>query len=220
MKLFKRISSFISDPEFQFFKLKWRRENKHNDTFPINEFDISKVRVGIGTYGKLNVKNDTNSKLIIGNFCSIAEGVTFLVGLDHPVNNVSSYPFKVKQCGQSVEAISKGDIVLDDDVWLGYRVTVLSGVHVGQGAIVAAGAVVTKDVPPYAIVGGVPAKVIKYRFSQDIIQQLLRLDYSKLTEDLIREHQEELYVPLNRKKLVEVQQLLSWFPKKQCNIDN
>lgn len=216
MRLFKHILAFVSDPEYQFFKLKWKRKNKHNNTFPINQFDMSKVRVGKGTYGNLNVKNTTNAKLNIGNFCSIAEGVTFLVGWDHPVNNVSSYPFKVMQCGQGEEAISKGDIVLDDDVWLGYRVTVLSGVHVCQGAIVAAGAVVTKDVPPYAIVGGVPAKVIKYRFSQDIVRQLLQLDYSKLTDDLIREHQEELYVPLDNKNLSKVQHLLSWFPKKRA----
>ncbi|WP_269466255.1 CatB-related O-acetyltransferase [Lactobacillus delbrueckii] len=215
MKLFKRISSFILDPEYQFFKLKWKRKNKHNNTFPINEFDMSKVRVGIGTYGNLNVKNTTNSKLSIGNFCSIAEGVTFLVGWDHPVNNVSSYPFKVMQCGQSEEAISKGDIVLDDDVWIGYRVTIMSGVHIGQGAVVAAGAVVTKDVPPYAIVGGVPAKVIKYRFSSEVVEQLMQLDYGKLTNELIHEHEKELYTPIDQKSPEEIEQLLSWFPKKE-----
>lgn len=91
---------------------------------------------------------------------------------------------------------------------------ILSGVHIGQGAVVAAGAVVTKDVPPYAIVGGVPAKVIKYRFSPEVIEQLLKLDYSKLTDDMIRERIDELYTSLEGKSLEEVEKLLEWFPKK------
>lgn len=92
---------------------------------------------------------------------------------------------------------------------------ILSGVHIGQGAVVAAGAVVTKDVPPYAIVGGVPAKVIKYRFSPEVIEQLLELDYSKLTDDMIRERIDDLYTSLDGKSPQEVEKLLAWFPKKQ-----
>ena len=113
-----------------------------------------------------------------------------------------------------MEAISKGDIIVDDDVWIGYGATILSGVHIGQGAVIAAGAVVTKDVPPYAIVGGVPAKVIKYRFSPEIIQQLMKLDYSKLTEDMIRERIDDLYTSLDGKTPEEVGKPLEWFPKK------
>jgi virginiamycin A acetyltransferase len=80
--------------------------------------------------------------------------------------------------------------------------------------VVAAGVVVTKDVPPYAIVGGVPAKVIKYRFSPEVIEQLLKLDYSKLSDDVIREGIDDLYTSLDGKPPEEVEKLLAWFPKK------
>lgn len=106
------------------------------------------------------------------------------------------------------DAFSKGDIIVDDDVWIGYGATIMSGVHIGQGAVVAAGAVVTKDVPPYAIVGGVPAKVIKYRFEPEMIEELLKVDYSKLTKEDIEKHIDDLY-----KKLKDPSQL-DWMPKK------
>ena len=106
------------------------------------------------------------------------------------------------------EGVSKGNIIVDDDVWIGFRSTILSGVHIGQGAIVAAGSLVTKDVPPYAIVGGVPAKVIKYRFSPEMITELLKVDYNQLTEELVKEHIEDLY-----RDLEDTSQLW-WFPKK------
>ena len=108
-----------------------------------------------------------------------------------------------------LEAISKGDIIIDDDVWIGYGATILSGVHISQGAVVAACAVVTKDVPPYAIVGGVPAKVIKYRFEPEMIEELMKVDYSKLTKEQIEQHIDELYAGLKDKKQ------LDWMPKKE-----
>ncbi|MDY6420297.1 MAG: CatB-related O-acetyltransferase [Succinivibrio dextrinosolvens] len=109
--------------------------------------------------------NNSLSKLKIGSFCSIAPKVTFILNSDHYTNNLSSFPFKVMCLGShKSEAISYGDIVVDDDVWIGYGATILSGIHVGQGAIIAAGAVVSKDVPPYAIVGGVPARIINSSF--------------------------------------------------------
>ncbi|MDY2949120.1 MAG: CatB-related O-acetyltransferase, partial [Lachnospiraceae bacterium] len=109
---------------------------------------------------------------------------------------------------EASEAFGKGNILVDDDVWIGYGVVVMSGVHIGQGAVIAAGAVVTKDVPPYSIVGGVPAKVIKYRFSAEMIKELMRIDYSSLTEELVKEHIKELY-----NELLDVSQL-DWAPKK------
>ena len=106
------------------------------------------------------------------------------------------------------EAVSKGDIILDDDVWIGYRAIILSGVHIGQGAIIAAGAVVTKDVPPYAIVAGVPARIVKYRFSEDIIKDLEKIDFSLMTKDIIEKHIDELYT-----KVTTVNQF-EWMPRK------
>ena len=99
-------------------------------------------------------------------------------------------------------------IHIEKKVWLGANVTVLPGVTIGEGSVIAAGAVVTKDVPPYAIVGGVPAKVIKYRFPSDIIDELLKIDYNKMTEDMIKEHINELY-----NELESIEQL-EWLPKK------
>lgn len=190
------------------FAKKWRKMNPGNTTYPVNIFDINNVSVGIGTYGDLNVWNDTNSKLIIGNYVSIGGNVLFLVGLDHRMDCISTYPFKVKVLKEtSVEAVSKGDIKVCDDVWLADNVTILSGVIIGQGAVVATGAVVTTDVPPYSIVGGVPARVIKYRFNDDMIKELMRIDYSKLTYDDIKSHAKELYEHLDNK------QQLDWLPK-------
>lgn len=200
----------IDKLRFQITKKVWRKRNKHNRTYIAHETDISKISVGKNTYGPLNVFCAGESGVLkIGHFCSIAGDVTFVVSADHPVNNISTYPYKVL-CVQSqpMEAISKGNIIVADDVWIGYHATILSGVHIGQGAVVAAGAVVTNNVPPYAIVGGVPAKIIKYRFSQEIIDALMHVDYSKLEQEQIKQHLDVLYQPL-----VHPDQI-SWMPKK------
>lgn len=188
----------------------WREKNLHNFTTMQNMFDMDLVEVGKYTYGELAVWNFSNvRKLKIGNFCSIGPNVAFHVCSEHNINTISTYPFKVKalQCVEN-EALSKGDITVDDDVWIGHNAIILSGVHIGQGAIVAAGAVVTKDVPPYAIVGGNPAKVIKYRFDSNIIKEFMEIDYSKLDERMIRDNIENLYEDVK-----DVSQI-AWLPRK------
>lgn len=193
------------------FQMKWKRMyGDQNGIIPQRVFPFDVVRVGNHSYGELNlVSFNWNSKLTIGNYVSIAENVTFLLDADHYVDHISTYPFKAKLLPPyENEALSKGNIVIDDDVWIGYGATILSGVHIGQGAIVAAGAVVAKDVPPYAIVGGVPAKTIKYRFPETTIRELNELDYSQLDLDQIKAHIDELYLPFS-----DVSDL-SWFPKK------
>lgn len=197
-------------------KKRWRYNNPQNSTVPENVFNIESVSVGKNTYGRLRIISFNDShKLRIGNFVSMADDITFLLDSDHYLNHVSTFPMKVQVTKElQMEAVSKGDIIVDDDVWIGYGATILSGVHIGQGAVVAAGAVVTKDVPPYAIVGGVPAKVIKYRFSPEVIGLLLKLDYSKLTDDMVWERIDELYTSLDGKSPEEVEKLLEWFPKK------
>lgn len=190
-------------------KRNWRKKNSVNDTHAMNQFNFDNVSVGRYSYGGLNVVDFCDShKLIIGDYVSIAQNVTFLLNGEHYVNHISSFPFKVKVMGEQAEAFSKGDIIVDDDVWIGYGATIMSGVHIGQGAVIAAGAVVTKDVPPYAIVGGVSAKVIKYRFSPEIIEKLMNIDYSKLDKAIVEKNMDKLYEPMTE------DMDLSWLPQK------
>lgn len=190
---------------------KWREKNPHNNTFlACHLFDDNCVTVGKATYGPINVemsRHDVNLK--IGSFCSIANGVTFILSAEHNIDLISTYPYKVLYTKTAeCEALSKGDIIVDDDVWIGYGATILSGVHIGQGAVIAAGAIVTKDVEPYQIVAGVPAKPIKYRFDEEIRQELLKVDFSKLDQELVENNIEQLYLPLKNKEQLE------WMPKK------
>ncbi len=176
-------------------KRAWRNRNEHNNTVLVRNCNIDRISVGNYTYGPLAVHIYGNEgRLKIGNFCSIAANVDFFIQGNHNSNTISTFPFKVMVLNQSVrEGIGKGDIIIDDDVWIGYGAKILDGVNVGQGAIIGVNSVVTKDVPPYAIVAGAPARVIRYRFSPDIIKRALNIDYSKWTESFVREHVNEIY---------------------------
>lgn len=187
-------------------KAKWKRKNNHNFTSINKIMDIDKIIVGKYSYGIIDIlkHNDSNEKLNIGNFCSIAPNVQFILGSDHPYNCISTFPFKVKVCGQQYEASSKGDINVFDDVWIGYSSIILSGVTINQGAIIAAGGVVTKDVPHYAIVGGNPAKIIKYRFDKDIIEKLVKIDFSKFDKELITNNVNDLYKKVDNSTIDEL----------------
>ncbi|NFI93543.1 CatB-related O-acetyltransferase [Clostridium botulinum] len=126
-----------------------------------------------------------NDKLIIGKFCSIACKAKFLMTSgNHTMNSLSTYTFPIfyEEWGLDVSHITdawdnKGDIVIGNDVWIGYDAIIMSGVKIGDGAIIGTRAIVTNDVPPYTIVGGIPAKVIKKRFSDDIILKLLKIKW-------------------------------------------
>ncbi|MGT2721169.1 CatB-related O-acetyltransferase [Streptococcus porcinus] len=164
------------------FKRQWRRLNKENNTVPINIFQPNQVIVGKYSYGQLNVKmfGDKNHILKIGSCVSIAEGCKFLLSGEHSYKNFTTFPVKKYILNETQsEPISKGNIEIQDDVWIGENSIILSGVTIGQGAVVAAGSVISKDVPAYSIV--VSNKIIKKRFSDDIINQLMKINYSKLT---------------------------------------
>jgi acetyltransferase-like isoleucine patch superfamily enzyme len=189
----------------------WRQMNPHNETFiehAEGPFDFSKISAGKRSYGPISVLfwGHQDERLTVGHYTSIAREVTFMLGGNHPYHGISTFPFLVKSFGAEREAQTKGPIVVGDDVWIGQKCLILSGVTIGQGAVVAAGSVVSKDVPPYAIVGGNPARVIKYRFSDEVIKEALRINYSLLTEDKIRQCREVLYQPLtadNAKSIVD-----------------
>lgn len=178
------------------FNKKWRKLNIDNETVPQSRFPINCIKVGRHTYGPLNILTFGNSEeqLEIGSFCSIGPDVKFLLGGEHPYRGVSTFPFKVKVCGFEYEAKTKGPIVIGDDVWIGARCTILSGVNIGTGAIISAGSTVYKDIPPYAIWGN--GKIIGYRFDEKLIEKLLNFDYSKLEDTDIKENINLLYEDL------------------------
>jgi len=135
-------------------------------------------------------------KLIIGKFCSIACGAKFIFNsANHSLSSFSTYPFPIffEEWNLDVKNITKawdnkGNIVIGNDVWIGYEAVILAGVTIGDGAVIGTRAVVTKDIPPYTIVGGVPAKPIRKRFSQEIIDSLLKMKWWNWPKEQIAKH--------------------------------
>lgn len=127
--------------------------------------------------------------------------MTFVISNEHSPCYLPTFPFKAMVLGESLpEAQSKGGglgVVVSDDVWIGYGAIILDAVSIGQGAVIGAGAVVSKDVPPYAIVGGVPASIIKYRFPEEVREEMFNtLDFSLIDRDVIINKHECLYKPV------------------------
>jgi virginiamycin A acetyltransferase len=134
-------------------------------------------------------------KLVIGKFCALAEGVRFVMnGANHRMDGPSTFPFPIMggAWADHFDLITglptRGDTVVGHDVWLGYQVTVMAGVHIGNGAIVASGSVVVDDVPDYGIVGGNPARLIRHRHSAEDITRLNRLAWWDWPVDHITRH--------------------------------
>ena len=198
--------------KFNCFARRFRKKNKHNGLLPVCRFPEDQVTAGKESYGELRVISyGEEARLKIGNYVSIAQDVTFLLNAEHPLDHVSTFPFRVKilkEC--EYEAGSKGDIIIDDDVWIGYGAIIMSGVHIGQGAVIAAGAVVTKDVEPYAIVGGVPAKFIRYRVDEEVIQTLIEMDFEKIDGNYVNKHKIELYTPINKDMSMDCIKHVKW----------
>jgi acetyltransferase-like isoleucine patch superfamily enzyme len=150
------------------------------------------VEIGKHSYGlrkNMVAGASRNAPLIIGSYCSIGPDALFLCKADHKLGYPSTYPFKTllwETDQGNQDAISKGAITLGHDVWIGARAIILSGVTIGTGAVVAAGAVVTKDIPPYAIVGGNPARIIRKRFDDEMINQLLATRWWELDDADLR----------------------------------
>lgn len=161
------------------------------------KYAISNPNITVGEYTMYNdFENDptlfeknnvlyhypiNKDKLVIGKFCSIACGAKFLfTSANHTMKSLSTYPFPLffEEWGLDKKDVTKswdnkGDIIIGNDVWIGYEAVILSGVTIGDGAIIGTCALVTKDVPPYTIVGGMPAKIIRKRFEEETINLLL-----------------------------------------------
>lgn len=135
-----------------------------------------------------------NDKLIIGKYCSIACGAKFMfTSSNHKQSSLSTYPFPLffEEWGLERKNVTdawdnKGDITVGNDVWIGYESVIMQGVNIGDGAIIASRAVVTKDVPPYTIVGGMPAKELKKRFPENVIKKLLKIQWWNWDESKIK----------------------------------
>lgn len=189
--------SIIKACEKILFQRKWRKRNFHNATIAGNIFPINIVTVGKMSYGQLNVINYSRfacERIQIGNYVSIALNVSFVLGENHQIKTVTNFPLHTILISPNpLDAESKGPIIVEDEVWIGMNVVILSGVTIGKGAIIAAGSIVTKDIPPYAIYGGNPARLIKYRFSPEIINILTSFHLSALSNEQIRNHIDIFY---------------------------
>ena len=137
-----------------------------------------------------------HDRLVIGKFCSIACGAKFIFNsANHTLSSLSTYPFPLffEEWGLEKKDVAsawdnKGDIVVGNDVWIGYEAVILAGVTIGDGAVIGARAVVTKDVPPYTIVGGVPAKEIRKRFPEETVAALLEMRWCDWPRERIAEN--------------------------------
>ncbi|MEW1918640.1 CatB-related O-acetyltransferase [Pseudarthrobacter oxydans] len=158
-----------------------------------------RIIVGRGSYGTPTVityTGDDHTKLLIGNYCSVASSATFLLGGNHPTDRISTFPIRLR-LSLDTGALdgfpsSKGHIELGHGVWVGHGALVVSGVTIGDGAVVAAGAVVTKDVAPYTIVGGNPARRIRDRFDADDIAVIEKSQWWTWSESRIAANADRL----------------------------
>jgi acetyltransferase-like isoleucine patch superfamily enzyme len=123
--------------------------------------------------------------ITIGDYCSLADSVLIIAGGEHRMDRVSTYPFDVKMGVGTLTSFSRGDVMIGSDVWIGTRAIILPGVTIGHGAVIGAGAVVTHDIPPYAVAGGVPARVLRYRFDASTIERLIQSEWWNWPEEKV-----------------------------------
>lgn len=155
-----------------------------------------KHSIGRGSYGDLKLVDcGEGAKLTIGAYTSIAAGVTVFLGCEHRSDWVTTYPFNILwSSARHYEGHpkTKGDVVIGSDVWIGAEAMILSGVNIGNGAVIGARSVISRDVPSYAIVAGNPARVVKHRFSPEIAQRLLVTQWWSWSEEQISQAMPDL----------------------------
>ena len=170
-----------------------------NPNIQVGDYTYYDGRDSGENFEKENVIFARSCRLIIGKFCQIAFGTKFLLSdANHQMSGFSTFPFFIfgkmgegcpEWANYELNLPNKGDTIVGNDVWFGHESMIMHGVKIGDGAIIAARSVVVKDVPPYTIVGGNPAKVIRQRFSDEVIEQLLKIewwnwDYEKITRNI------------------------------------
>ena len=180
------------------------REHRNPNIIETSSFvRNSPIKVGRFTYGYENVKVrqwGEGAALTIGSFCSIASSVTVFLGGNHRVDWATTFPFghifEEELGGTEIKGhpATNGDVVIGHDVWIGHGTTIMSGVSIGSGAVIAANSTVVKNVMPYEVVGGNPAKLIKSRFHKEITDLLLTLEWWNLPLDVIKEINRDLSV--------------------------
>lgn len=180
--------SAMANKRIMFGKNSFSLLTRHALSWQIEEWGWT---IGEHTYGAPKVLEVEYAALEIGRFCSIGPNVTMILG-NHRTDLVTTYPFKTLShfwptaTEGDDDHQTHGDIIIGHDVWIGNGTTILSGVTIGSGAIIAAGSLVTRSVEPYAIVGGNPAKIIRYRFAPDVIARLLKVAWWMWPEEYLR----------------------------------
>lgn len=169
------------------FKL--RRKFIFKFSFTSKDPEYSKYKIGEYTYGYPRIFTfQLDNKVQIGKFCSIAEEVKIFLGGNHNMKAPTTYSLRYFLGGHSEKSLTKGDVIIGNDVWIGYDAMILSGVKIGDGAVIGAKAVVAKDVAPYSIVVGNPAREVGKRFDDKTIKKLLRIKWWDWPIDKIREN--------------------------------
>lgn len=166
----------------------WLHANSLQRQFP-------QYQIGRASYGNPSIEFSENGGVLsIGNFCSLASNVKILLGGEHRPDWVSTYPFNLLfKSAWEIQGHprTKGDVIIGHDVWIGMEAIIMSGVTIGNGAVIGARAVVVKDVPPYAIIAGNPARLVKFRFDNKTISRLQNLEWWNWPDQKIEE-----YLPL------------------------
>lgn len=169
----------------------------------VSSMGYSRVFVGRGTYGRPEIIGVTREDLYIGSFVSISEGVVIVLA-NHNSSGVSLYPFSnvdwlkdtfLKIQNPDKHAVSKGPVVIGNDVWLGRNCIILAGVNIGDGAVIGAGAVVSRDVPPFAVVVGNPSRVVKFRLSDKQISEITAIGWWEWDSDVLKARETDFFLP-------------------------
>jgi acetyltransferase-like isoleucine patch superfamily enzyme len=190
----------------------WRLANGHNSTTLGKHFSgTEKVKVGKYSYGQLNIEayDHKDEKLVIGNFVSIASNVRFILGGNHQIDTFSTFPVKsvfIEHSPQD-DAMTRGAIEVEDEVWIGANSIIISGVKLGKGSIIAAGSVVTKNVEPFSIVGGNPAKFIRWRIPEDLIEERKKINLIDFDIELIKKENSIFYKTLDKDILDSIKKI-------------